>query len=131
MLKAGIKNTISDIVTDQKSAKNIKSGGLSVYATPMMIALIENCCFSSVENELSDNESTVGTEMNISHLSPSPVGIKVFCESELIEINNRELVFSVIVSDEKTIIGKGIHKRFIINKDKFINKAIQKLNNKA
>ena len=85
----------SEIVTNEKTAVAVGSGGLSVYATPAMIALMEKSAYESVQSLLEEGSGTVGTLMNIQHISATPVGMKVTAESELIAIDGRKLTFKV------------------------------------
>lgn len=127
MLQIGIKGHLEKCVEDQFSAKKVGSGELEVLSTPMMIALIEETAWKSTAPYLEEGTTTVGTKIDISHLSATPIGLNIICDTELIEIDNRRLVFKVNVRDEKTKIGEGIHERFIVNKEKFIEKTKQKL----
>lgn len=126
-MEIGIKNTKEIKVSEENTAKTIGSGTLDVYATPMMVALIENTCMTSVENELESDSTTVGSSIHVSHLSPSPIGSTIRCVSTLVHINDRKLTFNVDVFDEHGVIGKGIHERFIVNTQKFLEKANKKL----
>ena len=134
MLQLGIKGKQELLVTDKDTAKAVGSGGLNVFATPAMIALAEKTALQSILAYLSEGESTVGTKLDISHIAATPVGMKVSCETELIEIDRRRLVFSVNVYDEVEKIGEGTHERFIVNDEKFMTKAElkgQKINNEV
>ncbi len=122
-METGIKLSIERTVTQDMTARVIGSGTLDVFATPAMIALIEETAWKSVAPHLESGTGTVGTNLNIAHVAPTPVGMKVKCETELTEIDGRRLVFSVKVSDECGEIGKGAHERFIINEGKFQSKA--------
>ncbi len=115
-------------MTLENCAKTMGSGALEVFATPAMIALIEETCWKSVQPELAEGEGTVGTKLDVAHIASTPVGLRVWCESELTEIDRRRLVFKVEVFDEKTKIGEGTHERFIINNEKFFAKAEAKKN---
>ena len=127
-LKPGIKACKEMIVTKELCADAWGSGGLPVYATPAMIALMENTAWASVEPCMEEGRSTVGTKLDVSHLSASPVGARITCESELIEAEGRRLVFRVKASDDAGLIGEGLHERFIINEDKFMARTEAKLN---
>lgn len=122
-METGTKNTLERLVTEELSARVMGSGTLRVFATPAMIALIEETCWRSIADQLEDGQGTVGTLLNISHVAPTPLGMKVRCESELKEMDGRRLVFEVNVYDECGLIGKGTHERFIITEDKFQKKA--------
>lgn len=123
MLEIGIKGMQEIYVTGENTAKTMGSGTLDVFATPAMIALMENTAYRSIADELELQEATVGTKMHVSHVAATPLGMKVRCETELIQINGRALTFLVRAYDEAGLIGEGEHERFIINEDKFLAKA--------
>jgi predicted thioesterase len=127
MLKAGIKGKKEITVTQELTAKAMSSGALDVFATPAMIALMENTAFESVAAELEPGSGTVGTALNVKHVSATPVGMKVTCETELVKVDGRALTFSVKAYDEAGLIGEGDHERFIIFEEKFQAKADAKL----
>ncbi len=127
MLEVGIKGKQEIIVTEEKTAKSVCSGALDVFATPCMIALMENTAFYSVAPELEEGCGTVGTALNVRHVAATPIGMKVTCESELIKIDGRALTFTVKAYDECGLIGEGEHERYIIFEEKFQNKTNAKL----
>lgn len=122
-LEAGItaKQTIN--VTEQMTAKVLGSGKLDVYATPSMIALMENTASNSVEECLEEGQGTVGTLINVKHTSATPVGMEVTCETTLTEVDRKRLVFEVKAYDAAGLIGEGVHERFIIDNARFMEKA--------
>lgn len=123
-LETGIKGIGTVLVDQSHAARTMGSGTLDVFATPAMIALMEQTAWQSVSSQLSEGEGTVGTKLEISHDAPTPLGMKVTCESELVEIDGRRLVFEVVAKDANdTVIGKGRHERFIIEEKKFQQKA--------
>ncbi len=122
-MEKGIKFSIERKVTEHMTARVMGSGTLDVFATPSMIALIEETAWRSVAPQLESGMATVGTLLNVAHVAPTPVGMTVKCETELTEVDGRRLVFSVKVSDECGEIGRGTHERFIINEEKFQKKA--------
>ncbi len=126
MLNIGLKGRAEEIVTKENTAIRMCSGTVEVYATPCMIALIEKAASNSVLPLLEEGFSTVGTELHVKHLAATPIGMKVWAESELIEVDNRKLLFIAKVYDEKGLIGEGTHERFIINIEKFLKKAESK-----
>ena len=126
-LKPGIKNRTEMTVTEELCANAWGSGGLQVYATPAMIALMENTAWASVEPCMEEGRSTVGTKLDVAHLSASPVGAHITCESELMEVDGRRLVFKVSASDDAGPIGEGMHERFIINTEKFMARTEAKI----
>lgn len=126
MLEVGLKGEQSEIVTADKTAAAMGSGTLPVYATPAMIALMEKTAMLSVSGELSEGQCTVGTKLEIEHLSASAEGSRITCESCLTEIDRRRLVFKVTAYDKCGVIGTGKHERFIVDSVKFIEKAKNK-----
>ncbi len=127
MLETGIKGTRTVTVNEDNTAKAMGSGTLDVFATPALIALMEETCWRSVANELEEGCGTVGTLLEIKHTAPTPVGMKVTCESTLTEVDGRRLVFEVIARDAKGVVGEGKHERFVVQNEKFQVKANAKL----
>lgn len=123
MLETGMKGTKSVTVTSRNTAKMMGSGTLDVFATPALIALMEETCWTSVAGRLEPGSGTVGTLLEIKHTAPTPVGMEVTCESTLTEVDGRRLVFEVTARDAKGIVGEGRHERFIIQNEKFQAKA--------
>ena len=126
MVTIGIKGREDAVVLPEFTAKHIGSGTVPVLATPMMIALMEKTCRLSVKPFLDEGQETVGTHVNVSHDSATPEGMKVWCESEVIEVDRRKITFKVIVYDTDGIVGQGTHERFIIDTAKFIEKVRNK-----
>lgn len=126
MLTVGIKGRQEVVVAEENSAKALGSGTLEVFGTPAMIALMEKTALKSVEPYLEEGAGTVGTLLNVTHDAPTPYGMTVWCESELVEIDRRRLVFEVAAYDAKGRIGGGRHERFIIDGAKFQAKANSK-----
>ena len=127
MLTIGMENTIELMVGESATAKFVQSGGMDVLATPVLINLMEKCAWQSVLPYLEENTDTVGTFIEVKHLAPTPIGMKIKCFCKLIEINNRELVFHIEVFDNIEKIAQATHKRFVIQCDKFQKKANEKL----
>lgn len=129
MLQAGVKGYQEIMVTAEDTAKVYKSGTLDVLATPRMAALMEETAWKSVSNLLDEGMGTVGIRLELDHLAPTPIGMKVYCESALEKVDGRKLTFSITAKDEKGEIGRAVHERFIIEEEKFQNKADQKNKN--
>jgi predicted thioesterase len=128
ILKPGLKGELSQIVDDTNTASFWGSGGLPVYSTPCLVALLEGACFFTVGALLPEGWSTVGTEVAISHLAPSPRGRTIRAFGELLEVDGRRLVFKVEAYDEidgkrNQLIAQGTHGRFIVNNERFMAKA--------
>lgn len=125
-MKAGLSGEITFTVTEALTAKAVGSGTLEVLATPVMIANVEKAAWTAVAEELPPGSGTVGTRMEVSHTSPSPLGMQVTCRAELVKEEGRKLVFRVTASDDAGPIGEGVHERAIIQEAKFLKKAVEK-----
>ena len=123
MVELGIKGRQETTVTSANVATNVGSGRVEVFATPMMIALMEKAAILSVDPYLEKGQSTVGTRIDVSHDAATPVGMRVWAETEVIAIDRRKITFSVKAHDECGPIGEGTHERFIIDVEKFQEKA--------
>ena len=123
-----IKATVSELVVPEKTAASVGSGSLAVYATPAMLALMEKAACTAIESLLGEGETTVGTMLNVNHLSATPVGMKVSATAELLEHEGRKYVFRVTASDDAGLIGEGTHERFAVLSEKFMSKTNGKLN---
>lgn len=126
MLETGMKGYQEMTVTIADTAKVYKSGTLDVLATPRMAALMEETAWKSVAEHLEQGMGTVGIQLNLEHLAPTPVGMKIWCETVLKEVDGRKLTFDLTVYDETGKIGAGVHERFIIEEEKFQSKANRK-----
>ena len=122
MIETGIKGHHEQTVTPAMSAARVGSGLVDVFATPMLVALVEQTCYESVLPHLDEGQGTVGTLVNISHTSATPIGRRVWCDSELVEVDRRRLVFRVKAYDEAGLIGEGTHERFVIDTARFMDK---------
>lgn len=123
----GLKGRAEDVVSEKNTAQAACSGALPVFGTPFMCALMEKASWTSIAPHLSENEGTVGTKLNISHVSATPVGMKVWAESEVTAVDGKRIELKVSAYDEKGLIGEGTHERFIITNDRFVAKANKKL----
>ena len=126
MLSAGITYSVETVVSEKNTAKTMGSGTLDVFATPAMGALMEEAAWKCVAPHLDEGAGTVGTSMQIKHVSATPMGMRVTASCELIEVDGRRLVFNVEASDEAGLIGSGVHERFIIMNDKFMARTESK-----
>ncbi|RUA08506.1 MAG: dihydrolipoamide acyltransferase [Fusobacteria bacterium] len=122
MLKKGKIYSLEKVVSPSDTAIVVGSGGLEVFSTPSLIAFMEKTAFLCVEDMLEVGSSTVGISVNTKHLKANLVGDKLNCTATLTEIDGRKLYFEIIVTHNETIIGSSFHERFIINKEKFMDK---------
>lgn len=125
-MEIGIKGTATLLVTEEYTAKAMGSGELPVFATPAMVALMEKTAWQSVALCLEPGQGTVGTAMEVKHLAATPVGMQVRCESELVEADDRRLVFRIAVWDACGRVGEATHERFVVNNSRFVAKAESK-----
>ena len=126
-ITVGMKGTVSTSVEREDTAREVGSGDLLVYATPCMVALMEGAACEAIAEALSDSQTTVGTALNIEHISATPVGMDVRAEAEVTEVAGKVITFAVTAYDEAGPIGNGTHKRVIVNSQKFLEKAYDKL----
>lgn len=122
----GTKAKINKVVSNSDTALALGSGGVNVFSTPSMIALMENAALEAIRPFLEDGFDSVGTKISVSHLSATPVGMGVYAEAEVTEVERKKVILSVKAFDEAGLIGEGTHERFIINLEKFIEKANSK-----
>src|SRR6266704_4181974 len=122
-LELGMTGEATTTVVHENTAARVGAGGVEVFGTPMMIALMENAAWRAVADSLEEGDVTVGTEVNIRHLAATPLGQQVRATAELIEIDGRRLVFKVEAYDEKQKIGEGRHERFIVNLERFLQRV--------
>ena len=126
-LEIGRKYTIEQLVTIENVASAYGNVGVDVFGTPAMITLIENTCGQCMHPALPEGAGSVGTQLNVRHLAATPLGMKVRCSAEIIEIDRRRIVFAVEIYDDIEKIGTGTHERFIIpDIAQFIAKAMNK-----
>ena len=122
----GLKGRAEAVVNDSNTAQSACSGALPVFGTPFMCALMEEASWKSIAPHLEEGQSTVGTRLNVSHDSATPLGMKVWAESEITQVDGKRIVLKVAAYDEKGLIGQGVHERFIITDERFLAKAARK-----
>lgn len=122
MLETGLSHTSSVVVSDTNTAIAVGSGDLPVLATPAMTALMENAAMLAVASELPEGCTTVGGNIKVSHLKPTPVGAEVTATATLEKIDGRKLFFNVIAMQGEAVIGEGTHLRFIVDRERFMVK---------
>ena len=126
-IEVGLKGRSETVVTQHNTANAIGSGLVPVFATPYMIALMENAAANSLLPYLAQDEGSVGTQLNVAHTSATPIGMKVWATTEVTAVEGKKITFEVHAYDERGEIGSGTHERFIIKPEKFLAKAQSKL----
>ncbi len=122
-LKPGMTGEATTTVVYENTAAAVGAGGVEVFGTPMLIALMENAAWRAVADALDEGYVTVGTQVTISHLAATPLGQQVRASAELVEIDGRSLIFNVVAYDERQKIGEGQHERAIVNLERFLGRV--------
>ena len=126
-LKVGLKNSAEKIVGENDSALAVGSGSLKVLATPIMLAVMEKSAADLVEKILPEEFTSVGISLDIKHTAPTPIGMKIFAQAEIIAVEGKKIIFEIVANDECGEIGRGTHERFIVDRKKFQSKADSKI----
>ena len=126
-LKLGVSAEVSEFVTEQLTAVSVRSGLVSTYATPSMLALMENASVTAIQKSLSKGQTSVGVEVSVKHLAATPVGVRVRARAEVLAIDGRRVTFKVEAWDPQEKIGEGTHVRVIVDAARFKDKVEQKL----
>lgn len=126
-ITVGMKGEVATLVEREDTALEVGSGSLLVYATPCMVALMEGAACEAIAEALGENQTTVGTALNIEHISATPVGLEVRAEAEVTAVEGKVITFAVKAFDEAGEIGHGTHKRVVINSQKFLERTYSKL----
>ncbi len=128
-MKIGDTYTVRKTVTEDMTAAALGSGGLPVFGTPYLVAMVESAAFAYLQQELPEGKSTVGTKVEVSHVSPSPVGMEVCATVEVtgISANGKLIDFKAVVTDAAGLIGEGTHQRAVVTADRFMDKCQAKL----
>ena len=126
-IEIGIQGHAETLVEKEDTAQAVGSGELLVYATPCMAALMEGSACESIAPFLAGDESSVGTRMELTHSSATPVGMQVRAESVVTAVDGRKVTFEITAYDEAGEIGRAVHERFIIKTERFLEKCYDKL----
>lgn len=126
-ISVGMTGSVSTTAEREDTALEVGSGSLLVYATPCMAALMEGAACEAIAQALPEEKTSVGTELCVSHLAATPVGMEVRAEAEVTEVNGNAITFRVAAYDETGKIGEGTHKRYIVTSQKFLDKTYSKL----
>ena len=126
-ITVGMKGEVATLAEREDTAKEVGSGSLLVYATPCMVALMEGAACEAIQEALPDSQTTVGTELNIQHISATPVGLEVRAEAEVTSVEGKIITFTIHAYDEAGQIGSADHKRALVNAQRFLDKTYAKL----
>ena len=126
-VEIGMKGEVLNLVEREDTAAEVGSGSLLVFATPCMVAMMEGAACEAIAAGLAEGETTVGTELNIQHLSATPVGMEVRAVATVTAVEGKCITFEVEAFDEAGPIGKGTHKRFLVASQRFLDKTYAKL----
>ncbi|MBQ8451025.1 MAG: thioesterase family protein [Bacteroidaceae bacterium] len=123
MIETGLTYTATTKVTQEKSALAMGSGNLMVFATPALVALMENAAMMAVAPSLPEGSTTVGGAISIQHTRPSGMGQEVSATARLVAVDGRKLSFELVAHDSSGVIGEGTHVRFIVDAERFMAKV--------
>lgn len=123
MIETGLTYTATTKVTQEKSALAMGSGNLMVFATPALVALMENAAMMAVASSLPEGSTTVGGAISIQHTRPSGMGQEVSATARLVAVDGRKLSFELVAHDSSGVIGEGTHVRFIVDAERFMAKV--------
>ena len=122
-MNIGLVYTSTTVVDSTNTAIALGSGDMEVLATPAMVALMENAAMNAVAPHLEDGQTTVGSHIETSHLKPSFIGTTVAATATLTAVEGRKLTFAIEAYEGETLIGRGTHVRYIVSRDRFLNKC--------
>jgi predicted thioesterase len=122
----GLTAKVDTLVTEDNTAERLGSGSVPVFGTPALVALMERAAIQVLEGRLPPGTTSVGSHIDVRHLAPTPVGMRVRARAELQKVHGRRLVFRVKAWDERQQIGEAIHERFVVDRDRFIAKTAVK-----
>ncbi len=123
----GTKGKVTTQAEREDTALEVGSGSLLVYATPCMVALMEGAACEAIAEAIPEDKTSVGIELNISHISATPVGMEVYAEAEVTEVSGNIITFTVTAYDEAGKIGEGTHKRAVVSTQRFLDKTYSKI----
>ena len=121
-MNTGYSYTSTTVVNNNNTAKTLGSGDMDVFATPAMVALMENAAMNAVAPHLEEGQTTVGTQISTSHIKASALGATITATAVLTAVDGRSLTFEITARDGENVIGEGVHTRFIIDRERFLSK---------
>jgi predicted thioesterase len=128
IIQPGLAGEAGLVVSEEHTAPRVGSGKVHVLATPVMINLIEAAALAAIEHLLPPGYQSLGTVLNVRHIAATPVGMRVRAAVEVVDVQQRTIVFRVEVRDEKDLVGDGMHERVVVNVEKFAQRVQDKMN---
>jgi fluoroacetyl-CoA thioesterase len=125
-LRKGLMGEASQTVREEDTASSLGSGLVAAFSTPKLVALIENASVNAVKESIPGNATTVGVEVHVKHIAATPVGMRVHAKSELVEAEDRRLLFRAEAWDDKEKIGEASHTRILVNFGRFEDRLKKK-----
>ncbi len=125
-IKPGLKGEASMEVRVGNTAVEVGSGSVPVFATPMLVAIMENAAINAIKDHLPQGTSSVGTKVECRHMAATPIGMTVTARAELVEVDRKRLLFKVEAFDNEEKVGEGEHERFLIDLEKFLGRSAEK-----
>jgi predicted thioesterase len=122
-IEPGLSAVTTLVVADRDTAEAYGSGDVPVLATPRVVALAEQASVAALEHDLAPGRTTVGSEVQLTHLAPTPVGGQVKAEAVLEAVEGRKLVFRVTVNDARGLVAAGYVTRVLVERARFMEKA--------
>lgn len=122
MLAPGLSATVTLIVTDADTAQTLGSGDVPVLGTPRVVALAEAATVAATARALEPGQTTVGVYVELHHVAATPVGRTVSAQAKLSDVDDRRLTFEVLVYDGETLAAKGIIRRVLVDRGRFLEK---------
>lgn len=126
MLQIGLTGEAVMAVAVGNTAVEVGSGSVPVFATPMLVALMENAAINALEGHLPEGQTTVGTKVEVAHTAATPIGMTVTARAELVEADGKRLLFKVTAADNAGPVGQGVHERFVVDLEKFLARVNQR-----
>ncbi|MBP8613858.1 MAG: thioesterase family protein [Firmicutes bacterium] len=123
----GTKGSVTVTVEEGSLASSTGSGGVDVFSTPCLVLLMEEAAVEALQGYLDERETTVGTHICIDHIAATPLGLQITADAEVTQIDGRKLTFAVTAHDDLELIGKGVHERFLVDREKFTSKSLRKI----
>jgi len=125
-METGLRGEATVQVFRGNTAVAVGCGSVPVFATPMLMALMENAAINALREELPPEQTTVGTKVDVVHLAATPIGMTVTARAELVQVDGRRLLFEITAEDEAGLVGRCRHERFVVERERFLARVGEK-----